>query len=171
MPTSRRRPARTKDDLAPELRFLGALWQLDHALESASRSMKRKFGVTGRERLFVRFVGQRPGITPGELAGLMHLHPSGVTALLKRLERRGVVRRSPAPEDARRVRLLLTPAGERIDALRSGTVEAGVRAALGTLGPNDVEVAAGVLVALAERLAAGASAARRSRRTNGAAQP
>ncbi|HYG66263.1 MAG TPA: MarR family transcriptional regulator [Anaeromyxobacteraceae bacterium] len=138
----------------PEFRFLRAIWELEHALESASRGMKKAFGVTGRERLFVRLVGQRPGVAPGELAEVLHVHPSSVTALVKRLERRRLVVRRPSATDGRSFGLALTPAGERIDAMRTGTIEAGVRHALSGAPARDVELASELVARVARRLEA-----------------
>lgn len=135
-----------------ELRFLRALWELDHALESASRRMKVAFGVTGRERLFIRIVGQRPGLTPGEVAQVLHVHPSSVTAIVKRLEQRRLVARRSDDTDARSYRLALTPAGERINATRAGTIEAVVRDALAAAQPRDVAATSELLVTVARRL-------------------
>jgi len=129
-----------------------ALWELDHALESASRAMKGTLGVTGRERLVIRFIGERPGITPGELASVLHVHPSTVTALLKRIERKGHVLRKADREDARSAHLTLSASGRRLDALRAGTVEAEVRAALSNAPPERIAAAETLLVSIARRL-------------------
>lgn len=140
------------DPFAGELQFLRALWEIEHALESASRRMKSTVGVTGRERLIIRIVGERPGITPGELAAVLHVHPSTVTALLKRLERRRLVLRRQDVEDARSSQLTLGAAGRAIDALRDGTIEADVTAALSHAPPEQVAGATELLISVARRL-------------------
>ena len=116
--------------------------------------MKSTLGVTGRERLIIRIVGERPGITPGELAAVLHVHPSTVTALLKRLERRRLVLRRPDEADGRSSRLSLGAAGRAIDALRTGTIESDVRAALTRAPPEQITAAAELLAAVARRLQA-----------------
>lgn len=142
-------------DLGSTLRFLRALWQLNHALESASRRMKRTYGITGPERLFIRIVGQRPGITPSELASVMSVDRSTVTPLLKRLEARHIVRRSRNPADARSVHLTLMPAGARFDGMREGTIESCVRDAIGSSDAYDVATAAALLVKISQSLRKG----------------
>jgi hypothetical protein len=132
--------------------FLGALWELNHALESASRSMKKSLGVTGPERLFVRVVGVRPGITPRELARTLRVHPSSVTVLIKRMERRGLVARGVNPADARSFHLYLTPDGHRVDGFREGTIEAVVQEAITASNRHDVEKASDLLVTIARHL-------------------
>ena len=153
MSRGRAREALTLEPATDDLRFLRALWELDHALESASRRMKSRIGVTGRERLLIRIIGERPAITPGELATVLHVHPSTVTALLKRLERRRLVLRRQAAEAARSSKLVLGAPGRAINALQSGTIEAEVMAALAEAPRERVIAAAELLVAVARRLA------------------
>jgi DNA-binding MarR family transcriptional regulator len=143
--------------------FLRALWELNHALESASRSMKKQLGVTGPERLFVRVVGVRPGTTPLEVARTLRVHPSSVTALIKRLEKKQLVARGVNPADARSFHLYLTPEGQRVDALRERTIEAGVREAIAASDQDDVATASALLVTIAQHLA---SSMQRSAATN-----
>ena len=49
--------------------------------------------------------------TPGELAELLETAPPAVSAMLGDLERRGLIRRDPDPNDRRRVRIVPTEAG------------------------------------------------------------
>jgi DNA-binding MarR family transcriptional regulator len=49
-----------------------------------------------------------------DLADKLHLTPSGVTWLLRPLEKRGIVRRESNPDDARVAYATLTAAGERL---------------------------------------------------------
>jgi DNA-binding MarR family transcriptional regulator len=138
--------------LGPVLSFLRSLWGVNHSLESTSRRMKARFGVTGPERMVVRLVGHYPGISAGELARVLRVHPSTLTAVMKRLVRRGLVLRRADAADARRALLTLTARGRVVDRLRSGTVEAAVRAALASLPAREVRGAAAVLDALARAM-------------------
>jgi DNA-binding MarR family transcriptional regulator len=125
-------------DLGSVLDFMRTLWALDHALQSASKRMESTFHVTAPQRLVIRIVGRFPGISAGEVSAILHLHPSTLTGILKRLARRGLVSRRGDPRDGRRALLRLTPRGVAIDALRTGTVEAAVRRALRRLSPAAV---------------------------------
>jgi DNA-binding MarR family transcriptional regulator len=80
--------------------------------------------------MVLRIVGLSPGISPGELADRLHVHPSTLTGRLREMVRRGLLRRVGDPDDRRRALLELAPAGRRINALKSGTTEAAVRRAL-----------------------------------------
>jgi DNA-binding MarR family transcriptional regulator len=128
------------------------LWALDHALLSRSKRMDAELGVTGLQRLVLRLAGRFPEISAGELAELLHVHPSTLTGVLKRLVERGAIKRESDPEDARRARFELTSRGARLDEHQSGTVEVAVRRALARLDDEKVEAAREVLLALTQEL-------------------
>jgi DNA-binding MarR family transcriptional regulator len=134
--------------LGPVLSFMRSLWGVNHALESTSRRMKVRIGVTGPERMVLRLVGRYPGVAAGELARILRVHPSTLTGLLKRLARRGLLVRKPDASDGRRALFTLTAKGETVDRLRRGTVEAAVRSALESLPEREIKVAVSVLDAL-----------------------
>lgn len=134
------------------LGFLQAVWALDHGLQSASKRMETAIGLTGPQRLVVRVIGRSPGITAGRLAGLLHLHPSTLTGVLHRLERRGILRRVTDRSDARRAFLHLTSRGRALDRRRTGTVEAAVRRALLRVPASRISAAQGLLRNLADEL-------------------
>lgn len=134
------------------LEFMRALWALDHALQSASKRTEATHGVTSPQRLVVRIVGRFPGISAGEVAEILHVHPSTLTGVLKRLEARGFVVRRSDPKDARRALLGLTARGRELDALRTGTVEAVVRRTLRGLPRETVRSARSLAEALTAEL-------------------
>ncbi|HTO96097.1 MAG TPA: MarR family transcriptional regulator [Myxococcales bacterium] len=145
----------TKDaPLGAVLDFMRMLWAVDHALQSASKRMEATFGLTGPQRLVVRIVGRFPGIAAGRVAEILHVHPSTLTGILKRLEARGALQRKPDPRDARRALLTLTAKGRKLDVVRTGTVEQAVRRVLAK-DPGKVAFAQEVLAALSEELDAG----------------
>ncbi len=139
-------------ELGPVLDFMRALWALDHALQSASKRMEARQGVTAPQRLVVRIVGRFPAISAGEVAEILHLHPSTLTGVLKRLEDRGLLARRPDPADGRRALLQLTPRGRAIDRLRNGTVEAAVRRTLRRLPGDTIRAARDAALALSDEL-------------------
>ncbi len=152
---SRRRVARRGGaglSLGADLDFIRLLWEVDHGLNSASTRMRMRLGVTGPQRFAVRIVSRFPGISAGELASLLHVHPSTLTGVLDRLVRRGLLTRETDPRDGRRTLLRATAPGRRLDRLRRGTVEARVRAVLERLGPAQVAGARSALETLAGAL-------------------
>jgi DNA-binding MarR family transcriptional regulator len=126
--------------------------------------MTRTMRVTGPQRLVIRVIGLAPGLSAGALAKVLHLHPSTLTGVLKRLEAQRLVRRARAAGDGRRAVLHLTPAGERLNVAVTGTVEAAVRAVLAGVTRDAQQRAQDVLEALAVQLDGDGRADRRSRR-------
>jgi DNA-binding MarR family transcriptional regulator len=160
------------------LEFWRLLWAVDHALQSTSKWMEVRLGVTGPQRLVIRMIGCFPGASAGALADLLHVHPSTLTGVLRRLTDRGAIRRSADPLDSRRALFSLTARGLRIDRLRSGTVEAAIIRAVAHTPARNRAAARGILARVAfelEREVAGTTGSRRlsaaGRRDRGTALP
>ncbi|WP_437841111.1 MarR family winged helix-turn-helix transcriptional regulator [Sorangium sp. So ce1153] len=145
-------PSEKTSRLGEVLDFMKLLWAVDHGLQSTSKRMEAKMGVTGPQRLVIRIVGRYPGISAGQLAEIMQLHPSTLTGVLKRLQERGIIERRVDPNDGRRALLGLTARGRELDSLRTGTVEAAVRQALKAVPRRKLDAAQDVLAAVAEAL-------------------
>jgi DNA-binding MarR family transcriptional regulator len=152
MGSSKPRNGRRRAEADAALDFMGVLWAVDHALRSTSKGMNTRLGVTGPQRLVLRLVGKRPGISAGELAGALHVHPSTLTGVLERLARRKLILRGADPDDARRTVLNLTPRGRDYDRMKAGTVEAAVLRMLGSQQRQRVAVAREILDALVREL-------------------
>ena len=141
------------------------MWAINHGLDRTSRRMQKTFGVTGPQRLVIRIVGAFPGLSAGDLARTLHVHPSTLTGILQRLEGRGLLRRLSDPNDARRVQLALTAKGKGLTVPAVGTVESSIKRVLSKWTNGDLEVTRRALTALAEALTDPAQA-RRTRRRN-----
>ena len=142
------------------------LWALNHGYDSVSKRMGRTIGVTGPQRLVVRMIGCFPGASAGELAGLLHSHPSTLTGVLRRLEMHGLITRATDPQDGRRAQFGLTGGGRNIDRTKVGTIEAAMRRALQGLPSSQVAAAERILERIARELdatAAGRTGAGRRR--------
>ena len=59
-------------------------------------------------------LSKRQGIRQNELAAELFTDPNTVTAMIVRLEKRGVIRREICPDDGRARRVSLTPSGRRL---------------------------------------------------------
>jgi MarR family transcriptional regulator, organic hydroperoxide resistance regulator len=134
------------------LEFMRMLWAVDHALQSTSKWMEARLGVTGPQRLVIRMIGCFPGISAGALAALLHVHPSTLTGVLRRLTDRAAIRRSADPRDSRRALFWLTARGRRVDRLRSGTVESAITRALARASSGSRAAARGLLARVAVEL-------------------
>jgi DNA-binding MarR family transcriptional regulator len=165
------RAGKTGIALPDVLQFMRQLWALDHDLQRTSKRMLRSLGVTGPQRLTLRLIGEFPGISPGEIATVLHVHPSTLTGVLARLLERQLIIRVTHAEDARRSVLRLSRRGARVDAIRTGTVEEAVDAVLRQTSRADQRCVVRVLRHLTEALSSngdtldGDGARRRSRRS------
>jgi DNA-binding MarR family transcriptional regulator len=135
------------------LQFMQLFWAVVHGLERLSKRMSGDIGVTGPQRLVLRVVGLRPGLSAGELAAVLHVHPSTLTGVLQRLVAQGLLERSDDPSDRRRAVLQLTRRGARVNAAREGTVEAAIARALEGTSGRDRLATRRVLERLAAHLA------------------
>jgi len=128
------------------------LWNIEHRLQSASKVMETRLGITGPQRLVLRVVARCPGISAKELAHVVRLHPSTITGILQRLSKRGLLLRAPDPADTRRVRLRVQPAARRFTRRSTATVEFAVERALKRMPVSSVTAARTVLAAIAASL-------------------
>lgn len=138
--------------LDPVLDFMRLLWSIEHGLQKMSKRMENDVGITGPQRLVLRVVGQFPGMSAGDLAHVVRLHPSTITGILQRLVSRGLVARERDPLDSRRAQLRITPAAAVYIRDSAGTVERAVRKALRKAGATRVQTASAVLEAVASTL-------------------
>jgi DNA-binding MarR family transcriptional regulator len=138
--------------LGKVLDFMRLLWAVDHGLQSLSKRMDTRLGVTGPQRLVIRIVGRFPGISPGEIADILKVHKSTLTGVLQRLERRNLIERRESPDDRRKSLVWLTPGGQKVDAVRAGTVEAALRRAMNKLSADELAKAQSVLTAVVAEL-------------------
>jgi DNA-binding MarR family transcriptional regulator len=145
-------PVPSVEPLGEALGFMQLLWAVTHGLESASKRMHGRLGVTGPQRLVLRIVGHHGRISAGELADILHVHPSSLTGVLHRLEQAELLRREVDPFDRRRALFELTRRGMKLNHQRSGTIEAAISGALAKLPKERVASARTVLRAIAAAL-------------------
>ena len=155
-------------ELPDVLQFMQLLWAVVHGLERTSKRMSGEVGVTGPQRLVLRVVGLFPGVSAGDLAAVLHVHPSTLTGVLQRLVAQGLLAREDDARDRRRAVLRLTKGGTRANALRRGTVESAISDVLAGVNERDRDATRRVLERLAQRLEApstrSTAAARRTAR-------
>src|SRR5580692_8483834 len=82
------------------LDFMRLLWSVEHGLQRMSKRMEAELGITGPQRLVLRVVGQFPGLSAGEVAHIVRLHPSTITGILQRLVAKGFLARQRDPGDS-----------------------------------------------------------------------
>lgn len=134
------------------LQFMQLLWAVVHGLERTSKRMTGEIGVTGPQRLVLRVVGLCPGLSAGDLAAILHVHPSTLTGVLQRLAGQRLLARADDSRDRRRAVLRLTTRGARANAVHHGTVESAVSRALDGVSVRDRAATKRVLEGLARHL-------------------
>jgi DNA-binding MarR family transcriptional regulator len=134
------------------LQFMQLLWAVVHGLERTSKRMTGEIGVTGPQRLVLRVVGLFPGISAGDLAAELRVHPSTLTGVIQRLVGQRLLARTDDPTDRRRAVLRLTARGARVNSVRHGTVESAITDALAGVNDRDRAATRRVLDRLAAHL-------------------
>lgn len=135
------------------LQFMQLLWAVVHGVEKTSKRMTSEIGVTGPQRLVLRVVGLSPGVSAGDLAAILHVHPSTLTGVLQRLVGQRLLARVADPRDRRRVMLRLTARGSHANRASGGTVESAIAEALQGVSERDRLATQRVLARLARHLA------------------
>jgi DNA-binding MarR family transcriptional regulator len=134
--------------LAQATELLRSIWQLNHAIECASRKMEAARGVTAQQRMMIRWIGRYPGTTTGQLADHFCLDPATVTVAIDRLERKGLVERRRVERDRRRVAVGLTADGRLLDGSTTGIVERAFASFAVRAGAGEVERGCALLAEL-----------------------
>lgn len=88
------------------------VWVVANSARALLDRALRPSGLSADDFALYSAIRRDGGVTPTELSALMALPPTTVSSIVTRLERRGHVRRTPNPADARSYRIQLTPAGQ-----------------------------------------------------------
>jgi DNA-binding MarR family transcriptional regulator len=147
-----RSPGPETPKLNSTLDFLRLLWSIEHHLQSTSKRMEARLGITGPQRLVLKVVAEYPGVSASEVANIVRLHPSTITGILQRLTKKGLLLRARDPIDARRARLRVQRAARRFTGRAKGTVEDAVERALERVPAASLRAAREVLAAIADAL-------------------
>lgn len=120
---------------------LEAVLQVEHGLEMGDYGVLVQLSEAPERRMRMC-----------DLAGRLHLSPSGLTRRLDGLVRDGLVAREPAPDDRRVTLAVLTPKGFRTLEAAAPTHVASVRAAfLDHLTPTQIKQLGAAFTALAAK--------------------
>lgn len=131
-------------------RLAAALHDHERSLSERRESLARSAGVHTSDARALLELRQGPQ-TVGAVSAALGLTSGAATALVDRLERRGLARRSPDPVDRRRVVLTLTAEGlARADAHATLTIDE-LAAMLHACSRRDIELLASFLEGCAAR--------------------
>jgi len=94
--------------------IMQSLRRIIKAIQDYSQEVSNKFGVTGPQLWALKTVSQSGKLSLGELSERMYLHPSTITGVVDRLEKKGYVVRGRGEEDRRVIKVQLTTEGKRL---------------------------------------------------------
>jgi MarR family transcriptional regulator, organic hydroperoxide resistance regulator len=77
-----------------------------------SQKVSQEYGITGPQLWALKTISENGSLSLGELSKKMYLHPSTVTGVVDRLEKKGYVFRDRGQKDRRVVKVQLTPGGK-----------------------------------------------------------
>jgi DNA-binding MarR family transcriptional regulator len=103
-------PVETLESLAVANRLRPALLKVARELRRESHAL----GVTGGQVSLLIQIHKHRGIGVRDLAALERISAASMSSHVERLERAGLVRRTPDERDRRRQGLSVTPEGERV---------------------------------------------------------
>jgi len=85
-----------------------------NAVKTHFRAVERSVGIGGAQLWALSVVRDRPGITVGELARALDVHPSTASNLVRSLSAHQMIAATKQPTDRRSVRLTVLENGERV---------------------------------------------------------
>jgi DNA-binding MarR family transcriptional regulator len=91
-----------------------SLRRIVKAIQDFSQDVSSQFGITGPQLWVLKTIAGSRGLPLGELSKKMYLHPSTITGVVDRLEKKGYVTRERNSEDRRVINVRLTPAGDAL---------------------------------------------------------
>ena len=107
-------------------------------VERVSPALREEVGLELPEVFLLEHIGHSD-LSPSEIAAQMRLPAHAISRRLDALEKRQLITRRRAPEDARRRVLTLTPAGETLFEAAAATLEEQVTQLLEVLEPTVLE--------------------------------
>ena len=116
-------------------------------------------GVTTAQLGALYYVAKNDGCSLSDVANVLDMNKSAVTALAKRLERSGVLRREPNPDDARGTRLFVTERGKTVRAQSLAVIRRLTAEATQGFSESEMDVVFRFLTAIVERFGDGDSQA------------
>lgn len=113
---------------------LDSIRRIVRALRESSRNTERSVGLGAAQLFVLQRLAGAPPLSINELADRTLTHQSSVSVVVSRLVRGGLVERTRAAEDGRRVAITLTPAGRALLARAPAAAQDRLIGALGLLG-------------------------------------
>lgn len=119
-----------------------------HVEDRVERQLRDDSGLTGDDYEVMVRLSEAPGrrVRMSDLAAAVHNSPSRLSQRIDRMVRAGLVTRERCPEDRRGAYAVLTDDGfARLAAAAPGHVEAVRRHLIDRLGPEEIDLLAGIM--------------------------
>jgi MarR family transcriptional regulator, lower aerobic nicotinate degradation pathway regulator len=107
-------PHSATSDNASVTQILDALRRMTRHLRLADRQAEQRLGISGAQLFTLQQLARSPVQSVNDLADLTHTHQSSVSVVVRRLVDQGLAGRRQSAEDARRVELRITGAGQAL---------------------------------------------------------
>lgn len=104
----------TPDPTEASVRVLRRFRVVFNAVKAHFQQVERRAGIGGAQVWALSLVAAAPGLRVGQLAGLMDIHPTTASNLVRSLLQAGLVEALRDPADRRSVRLNATAAGREV---------------------------------------------------------
>lgn len=131
-----------------------SLRRIVKALEDYSRSVERKFDLTGPQLWALWELGRKGPLSLKLLSAHMHLDPSTVVGVIDRLVAKDLVERKPDPLDRRRISLCPTAKGQSILTSAPHPAQGHLLAGLSAMDPDRIQALQDSLAILEQVLGA-----------------
>lgn len=118
------------------------------ALRISTRAVEKQIGISGAQLFVLQQLVDAPARSVNELADRTSTHQSSVSTVVSRLVERGLARRAPSADDARRMEISISEAGRRLLAAAPRTAQVSMQEALRRMAPEQVAALAVGLEAL-----------------------
>lgn len=102
----------TRDVVISEI--MQSLRRIFKAIQDYSHEVSDKFGITGPQLWALKTISQNENLSLSDLSKRMYLHPSTITGVMDRLEKKGYVKRNRDQVDRRVIYLQLTAEGKKL---------------------------------------------------------
>jgi MarR family transcriptional regulator, organic hydroperoxide resistance regulator len=94
--------------------IMQSLRRIFKSIQDYSQEVLNKFGITGPQLWALKIISGNENLSLGELSKRMYLHPSSITGLVDRLEKKGYVLRDRGQKDRRVIKVQLTSEGKKL---------------------------------------------------------
>ena len=132
--------------------ILDAVRRIVRALHESSRAAEKTMGLSGAQLFVLQTLADSPGLSLNALAAETHTHQSSVSTVVSRLVARGLVLRTAAAEDGRRLELRVSAEGRRLASRAPDAAQARLIAAIERLPAGRRRVLARSLIELTDRM-------------------